>query len=110
MDFRRLGALACALFATTTATAWAQLPVQGPPPEPYRANDFGGFRNVLPPGENGFDNALDLAGFEAGGARPVHSSDQLPLYRDLLSAYPGLDDAGVDRFFKDASFGVKPED
>jgi acyl-homoserine lactone acylase PvdQ len=110
MDFRRLGALASVLFATTTASAWAQLPAAGPPPEPYQANDAGGFRNVLPPGENGFDNAFDLAAFESTQTRPAHSSDQLPLYRDLLSAYPGLDEAGVDRFFKDASFGVKPGD
>jgi acyl-homoserine lactone acylase PvdQ len=110
MDFRRLGALVVVIVWATTGSAWAQLSVQGPPAEPYRANDAGGFRNVLPPGENGFGNALDLAGFEASQARPAHSSDQLPLYRDLLTAYPGLDDAGVDRFFKDASFGVKPGD
>ena len=27
------------------------------PPQPYGTNDAGGFRNVLPPGENGLDNA-----------------------------------------------------
>ncbi|MEA2432035.1 MAG: hypothetical protein QOI19_2508, partial [Thermoleophilaceae bacterium] len=110
MDFRRVAALAGTLIAITTAPAEAQLPLPGPAPGAYRQNDFGGFRNVLPPGENGFDNAVDLARFEATQTRPPHSDDQLPLYRDLLSAYPKLDDAGVDRFFKDASFGVKPSD
>src|SRR3954454_7868284 len=110
MEFRRVAALAGAFLALATVPASAQLPVSGPTPEAYRQNDAGGFRNVLPPGENGFDNALDLAAFETTQQRPPHSDDQLPLYRDLLTAYPGLNDAGVDRFFKDASFGVKPQD
>ena len=38
------------------AAALAAAPVQ-----PYGANDAGGFRNVLPPGENGTDNARQLA-------------------------------------------------
>jgi len=32
------------------------------------------------------------------------------MYSDLVFATPGIDPAGLDRFFKDASFGVKPED
>src|SRR3954468_3390954 len=110
MEFRRLAALTGALLAIAAAPASAQLPVTGPTPGAYRENDFGGFRNVLPPGENGFDNAVDLARFETTQSRPAHSDDQLPLYRDLLSNYRTLNDAGVDRFFKDASFGVKPAD
>src|SRR3954464_2205491 len=110
MEFRRVAVLAAALLTLTAAPAGAQLPTGGPPPEAYRENDFGGFRNVLPPGENGFDNAVDLARFETTQSRPAHSDDQLPLYRDLLSNYRTLTDAGVDRFFKDASFGVKPAD
>jgi acyl-homoserine lactone acylase PvdQ len=110
MEFRRVAVLTGALLALATSTAHAQLPVNGPKPGPYAENDFGGFRNVLPPGENGFDNALDLAAFETSHSRPAHSSDQLPLYRDLLTNYRTLNDAGVDRFFKDATFGVKPQD
>src|SRR5256714_5390145 len=110
MEFRRVAALTGALLALTTAPASAGLLDNGPTPGAYRENDFGGFRNVLPPGENGFDNAVDLARFEASQSRPTHSDDQLPLYRDLLTNYRSLNDAGVDRFFKDASFGVKPQD
>src|SRR4051794_25554910 len=110
MEFRRLAALTGALLAIAAAPSSAQLPVTGPTPGAYRENDFGGFRNVLPPGENGFDNAVDLARFETTQSRPAHSDDQLPLYRDLLSNYRTLTDAGVDRFFKDASFGVRPQD
>src|SRR4051794_9048177 len=110
MDFRRVAALAGALLAVLPCTASAQLPVNGPTPGAYRQNDFGGFRNVLPPGENGFASALDLARFEADQTRPRHNDDQLPLYRDLLTGYPKLDAAGIGNYFKDASFGVKPED
>src|SRR3954451_5731351 len=110
MEIRRVAALAAPALALAAAPASAQLPAQGPPPEPYRANDAGGFLNVLPPGENGFDNALDLAQFEANASRPQNADDQLPLYRDLLGAYPAIDDKGLNHYFKDASFGVKPTD
>jgi acyl-homoserine lactone acylase PvdQ len=115
MAIRRLALIVCFLSAAAAPAAHAQLPIPlpgggGPPPGAYQENDFGGFRNVLPPGENGLGNAADLAAFMGGGARPPHSDDQLPLYRDLLSAYPGLDDTKLDTYFKDASFGVKPED
>ncbi|MEA2334400.1 MAG: hypothetical protein QOG40_890, partial [Solirubrobacteraceae bacterium] len=116
---RHAAVVAGALIALgSVAPASAQLPIPplpgtgggGPPAGAYRENDLGGFRNVLPPGENGFDNAADLARFEAGGGRPAHADDQLPLYRDLLSGYGSLtDDASLDRYFKDASFGTPPD-
>ncbi len=78
--------------------------------QPYGANDAGGFRNVLPPGEAGTDNALELAAFQATGARPNHWDDQLPLYTGLLYASPNITHDDVAKYFKDATFGVKPED
>src|SRR3954453_15733209 len=110
MEFRRVAVLAGALLALTVPPAHAGLLSNGPAPGAYRQNDFGGFRNVLPPGENGFDNALHLARFESSQQRPPHSDDQLPLYRDLLTNYRTLNDTTVDRFFKDASFGVQAQD
>src|SRR4051794_9482535 len=111
MEIRRAAALAVAFLALAAVPASAQLPVSGPTPSAYRANDAGGFLNVLPPGENGFDNALDLAQFEANGTRPKNADDQLPLYRDLLTGYPKLTtNADLAPYFKDASFGVNPED
>src|SRR3954467_10882199 len=110
MEIRRAAALAAAVLALVAAPASAQLPASGPTPGAYREGDAGGFLNVLPPGENGFDNALDLAQFEANQTRPQNADDQLPLYRDLLSAYPTLDSDSLGRYFKDASFGVEPDD
>jgi acyl-homoserine lactone acylase PvdQ len=93
--------------------AAAQSPVQ-----PYGENDGGGFRNVLPPGANGFANAVDIGLFLAacppGGTtncpnapRPPHSSGELGMYGDLVYASPGLQPADVPRYFKDATFGVR---
>jgi acyl-homoserine lactone acylase PvdQ len=115
MRTRRVAVLACAVLGALPSAASAQLPIlplpgNGPAPGAYRENDFGGFLNVLPPGENGFGNAADLARFEAGGGRPQHSDDQLPLYRDLLTGYGSLDEPGLGKYFKDASFGARPED
>jgi acyl-homoserine lactone acylase PvdQ len=77
---------------------------------PYGTNDAGGFRNVLPPGENGLDNAPQLAAFQAAGTYPPHSNDQLHLYTDLLYASPTLTHAQIGSYFKDATFGVKAGD
>ena len=103
--------LALALGATPAA---AQLPLpQGggnQPPVPYGQNDSGGFRNVLPPGENGLDNVIDAARFQATGQRPPHFDDQLPLYVGLLYASPRLRHRDIARYFKDATFGVRSGD
>ncbi|HEV2060051.1 MAG TPA: penicillin acylase family protein [Solirubrobacteraceae bacterium] len=78
--------------------------------QPYRANDFGGFRDVLPPGTNGRSNLVELAAFLAIGARPPHNDDQRDMYARLLSATPGVTSANLPLLFKDASFGVAPGD
>jgi len=98
------------LLVVVIMAALAAPAVAAPQPQPYRANDAGGFRNVLPPGTNGLANLVELAAFQATGARPSHNNDQYALYRDLLYAAPGIDQAGVGRFFKDASFGVRGGD
>ncbi|HEX2016847.1 MAG TPA: penicillin acylase family protein [Solirubrobacteraceae bacterium] len=97
------GLSAFALIASGAGAARADTPALG-------TNDAGGFRNVLPPGEAGVDNALQFAQFQANGQRPAHWDDQLPLYRDLVYASPHLTHAQIPSFFKDATFGVRPED
>src|SRR3954451_10152780 len=79
-------------------------------PQPYGTNDSGGFRNVLPPGEAGVANAFQLAQFEASGTYPAHWADQEPLYEGLMYASPTLTEGDVAKYYKDATFGVKPED
>jgi acyl-homoserine lactone acylase PvdQ len=75
-------------------------------PQPYGTNDAGGFRNVLPPGENGLDNFQQLLEFKGPGRLPPHFADQQPLYEDLLYAAPALTEAQIPSYFKDATFGV----
>ena len=77
---------------------------------PYRENDFGGFMDILPPGTNGSNNAVELAAFLSTGARPPHNADQRTMYARLLSAVPGVSAKTIGGLFKDASFGVRPGD
>src|SRR5215210_1225868 len=84
-----------------------------PQPEPYRTHDAGGFRNVLPAGEGSNANAAQIAAFEAAHVYPPHSQDQLGMYFDLLGAvgaHQSLRGSQISKYYKDASFGVKPGD
>jgi acyl-homoserine lactone acylase PvdQ len=74
--------------------------------EPYRQDDYGGFRSVLPPGTHGVFNAAEATAFLTTGAYPPHSTDQRGMYGDLIYAAPGLAAADIPDYFKDASFGV----
>ncbi|HET8976763.1 MAG TPA: penicillin acylase family protein [Solirubrobacteraceae bacterium] len=78
--------------------------------QPYGYDNYGTFRNILPPGENGFDNAIQLAQFEATGQRPAHSSDQLAMYSNLTTAAGSITSATLPNYFKDATFGVPAGD
>jgi len=75
---------------------------------PYGSHDAGGFRNVLPPGQAGTDNAAQLAQFEADGTYPPNWVDQQPLYDSLIQGSPHLTTKKVGNYYKDATFGVRP--
>jgi acyl-homoserine lactone acylase PvdQ len=75
-------------------------------PAPYGTDDAGGFRNVLPPGENGTASLAQILAFRGSGELPPHFADQQGLYENLVYAAPGLTDAQVPAYFKDATFGV----
>ena len=92
---------ASAAFAALLCVPAAHAQVQ-----PYGTSDYGGFRNILPPGTNGFDDAAQLAQFEATGARPEHNDDQLSMYSNLTTAAGSVTSATIPDYFKDATFGV----
>src|SRR5215469_8900747 len=99
----------------TPAAAVAAAVRTGPPAwsiPTYRAGDYarGLVRSILPAGENGLMNATELARFEATGARPAGSQDQLSKYENLLYAAPGLTDAKLPGYYDDESFGVRRSD
>lgn len=81
-------------------------PFTGAAPQPYGTNDAGGFRNVLPPGENGLATLPQILAFRGTGAIPSHFADQQPLYENLVYGSPTLTDEAVGSYFKDATFGV----
>ena len=94
----------CLVALTTTAFAAA---ASAAVVQPYGTNDAGGFRNVLPPGENGLDNlqqVLKFRGFEH--ILPPHFADQQPLYENLVYGAPTLTEAQIPLYYKDATFGV----
>ncbi|HEY0280768.1 MAG TPA: penicillin acylase family protein, partial [Solirubrobacterales bacterium] len=76
--------------------------------QPYGYNDAGGFRNVLPPGENGLDTLPQVLEYKSSKSIPKHFDDQQPLYENLLYGAPTLTDEQVPSYYKDATFGVAP--
>ena len=76
---------------------------------PYGVNDYGGFRNILPPGQGQTVNAQEFLEFQ-GGTMPDNYNDQAGMYGDLVYNAPGLTPATLTDFFKDGSFGVKGAD
>jgi acyl-homoserine lactone acylase PvdQ len=105
---RRVGAAAIVAAAILVAAGLPAPVAAAVQPDSYRAGDYaaGGFRDILPPGENGRTNAVDFALYQLLQTRPAHSFDQYAMYRDLLYAAPTLGPADIGRFFKDSSFGV----
>ena len=65
---------------------------------PVRAQPL--FLSIMPAGQDGL---VPIGTLEAG----PHAFDQLEMYKDLVTAAPGLtDDADLLRFFKDATIGA----
>ncbi len=114
---RRQSRVLLAAAACAALTGAVLVPLDGPagasaPSHAYRADDYadGQAMSILPPGENGLTNVLDIAQFELLGKRPANSQDQLGKYNNLLYGYPSLTDASLGSYFDDESFGVAPGD
>ncbi|MDT4976954.1 MAG: hypothetical protein QOG98_2712 [Pseudonocardiales bacterium] len=96
----------------TLTPAWRSGPAGAAPgvSTAYRANDYADGRamSILPPGENGLVNAVDLVNFELLGQRPKNSQDQLGKYQNLLYGSSSVTDSTLGQYFNDESFGVPP--
>ena len=92
--------------------AFAAAPAAAAPtPQPFGANGFPGFHDVLPPGTNGLVNPVELAQYEANhGARPAHNDDQRDMYATLVQGAPNIGGADLPKYYKDGTFGVRPGD
>jgi acyl-homoserine lactone acylase PvdQ len=111
-----LAAFGLVLLLAAWMPAMAQSPVR-----PYRANDFGHtVLNVMPPGQKGVFAGAEAVQAQAacpatGGScsinpadYPPYTIDQLLMYDNLVRVSPGLTEARLREFFKDADFGVPP--
>jgi acyl-homoserine lactone acylase PvdQ len=92
---------------TALAAACALAPQASAQVQPYGTNDYGGFRNILPPGQGQTVNGAALAAFQANGTRPPNWIDQSDMYEDLVFATPGLASSEIDQYFKDGTFGTQ---
>jgi acyl-homoserine lactone acylase PvdQ len=81
----------------------------GASPDPrYRDfDDPGGFMNILPPGQDGGVNGVEMLRFQLTKKYPKHFNDQTDMYNSLAHDAPGIEDRDLTKYFKDASFGVK---
>ncbi len=111
---RRLRAATTVLAVTAVALGLATAtPAQAEPaPSSFQAvNDYclGQCNDVLPPGENGNANIVDIIGNKLFKTQPPHTSDQLGKYDQLLYGYSNLTNSQISSFFNDSSFGVPPD-
>src|SRR4051812_50212984 len=75
--------------------------------QPYGTDDAGGFRNVLPAGEAGTDNAADPVALTGGGTPPPHWAAPQPLYENPPYAPPPPTHQQAAHHYKDAAFGLR---
>ncbi|MEO9222770.1 MAG: penicillin acylase family protein [Mycobacteriaceae bacterium] len=111
---RRLRAATTVLAVTAVALGLATAtPAQAEPaPSSFQAvNDYclGQCNDVMPPGENGNANIVDIIGNRLLKTQPPHTSDQLGKYDQLLYGYSNLTNSQISSFFNDSSFGVPPD-
>ncbi|GIE99320.1 penicillin acylase family protein [Paractinoplanes rishiriensis] len=111
---RRRRSLLSALLASTTLAAAAVLAPGAalPAAAAFAANDYclGECSDILPPGENGDADLLQILASQAFGSKPPHSDDQLAPYANLVYNYTGLTGDQINNFFNDSSYGVAAAD
>ena len=106
MRRRRCSRLRCAA-ARRCLRSPPPRPRRWPRPQPYGTNDAGGFRNVLPPGENGLDTTSARSSPSAARAccrRTSPTSSRSTKTSSTRS--PTLTEDQIPNYFKDATFGV----
>lgn len=111
---RRLPRLTAALTTSLLLTVAVSVNplVAVPASAAYAGNDYclGECSDILPPGENGDADLLQIIAHQTLGTMPPHSDDQLGRYAGLVQHYTGLTDQQISTFFNDGSFGVAPGD
>jgi acyl-homoserine lactone acylase PvdQ len=95
-----------------TAAALYVLAAPAPAQAAYAGNDYclGQCSDILPPGENGDADLVQILASQAFGTKPPHSDDQLAPYGNLVYNYTGLTGDQINNFFNDSSYGVASAD
>lgn len=104
-----------AIAVSSLALLAAVMPAQAATtvPSPGTADSYGSVRNILPAGQRGSINALELAQVLAGGGltavdgknAPTNYADQLEMYDSLARKRPAqITDAVIDQSYKRAGF------
>ena len=86
-----LAALAAATSLALLAPVTGQATAAGSDPAARVEKDYGGVRNILPPGSHGNATALDvlaLGGTTADETTPTNFADQLEVYDALTTVEP----------------------
>ena len=98
---------ALALGATAIVSPVGAADQPEPPVQAYGAGD-GAITalNILPPGQGEYQNGPE----QAAGVQSPHNTDQIEPYERMVQGAPGIRKADLTKYFKDATFGVKPDD
>lgn len=92
------------LLATISATP---VGAADPPVQPYGERDGAVTAlNILPPGQGEYQSGPE----QASGQQSPHNSDQIEPYDSMVQGAPDITEAELGKYFKDATFGVKPDD
>ncbi len=77
------------------------------PVQPYGARD-GAITalNVLPPGQGRYQSGPE----QATRQQSPHNHDQIEMYERMVQGAPDITEDELAKYFKDATFGVKPDD
>jgi len=78
--------------------------------QPYGTDNYGTFWDIMPPGENGTDNAIQFAEYEALKVEPQYNDDQTAKYENLLWGAGTLTNQTIGNYFTNAIFGVPSGD
>ncbi|MEU7902772.1 penicillin acylase family protein [Actinoplanes sp. NPDC049118] len=105
---RRLAPLSALLTVSLVAATVLNPLLAVPAAAAYTADDYclGECADILPPGQNGNADLLEILAHQAFGTMPRHSDDQLARYENLTYNYTGLTGQQINTFFNDSSYGV----
>ncbi|GAA2609724.1 penicillin acylase family protein [Paractinoplanes durhamensis] len=109
---RRSPVLNSLVIAAVVASA-AFTPITASPAQAaYAVNDYclGECSDILPPGQNGDADLVQVLANQAFGTQPPHADDQLAKYGNLTYNYTGLTGDQINTFFNDSSYGVAAAD